>query len=555
MNEVLKIVLVVSGGLGAFLLGMKHLSEGLQAVSGSGLRKFMSLATTHRLAGVLTGCISTIIVQSSSIITVMAVGFVSSGLLDLTQAINVIIGSNIGTTATAWLIAVVPDVCILGLGIVVIGMIFYFFCSGETIHNVGLAFLGLGLIFMGLFWMNQGVAPIKTHPASRELFASLDAATVPGLLKCFVVSLVFTAVVQSSAATTAIAMTLATQGIITFETAAATVFGMNIGTTATAWLAALGSSTEAKRTALAHTLFNLGGTVIIMPIFIPVVLPLTKSVFPNWMHSPAAPMAAIHTAFNIFTTVLFLPFVRQFAALVIKLTPVKSKQDDGVRPRLVFLNEHVRLSPQIACSQAFGEVCYMAKVNSDMLNVVRDVVSGTADAKAAEKVAESEESLDGIQNDIVEFLGRIMITRTNAVTAEQSRALLKISDELESISDEWRAIVKAVERAKDDSFGGENDATAVILDIHDRVSAFSDAVGASLFRGNDEMGRHPVKDAEYSWSDINERIRSARRNTLLSAGSGEGSALRALARLDILNAYERVSELYLNISDVLSSKK
>ena len=150
MKEMLLVILTVAGGLGTFLLGMKHLSEGLQAVSGRGLRRFMALATTHRLAGVATGCISTIIVQSSSIITVIAVGFVSSGILDLTQAINVIIGSNIGTTTTAWLIAFVPDVGLLGLSVVAIGAIFYFFINRETAHNLGLALMGLGFVFMGL---------------------------------------------------------------------------------------------------------------------------------------------------------------------------------------------------------------------------------------------------------------------------------------------------------------------------------------------------------------------------------------------------------------------
>src|SRR5574344_1623797 len=215
MKDILLVLLMVAGGLGTFLLGMKHLSEGWQAVSGNGLRRFMALATTHRLAGVATGVISTVIVQSSSIITVMVVGFVSSGLLNLPQAINVIIGSNIGTTTTAWLIAYVPDVGVLGLSIIALGMVLYFFCSKEALHNLGLALMGLGFIFMGLYWMNKGVEPIKNYP-----------------------------------------------GIVSLDSAAAPVFGMNIGTTMTAWLAAIGSTTEARRAALAHTLFNVVGTIV-----------------------------------------------------------------------------------------------------------------------------------------------------------------------------------------------------------------------------------------------------------------------------------------------------
>jgi len=191
----LTILVIVGGGLGTFLLGMKHLSEGLQAVSGSGLRRFMSVATTHRLAGVGTGVLSTMIVQSSSIITVMVVGFVSSGLMNLSQAINVIIGSNIGTTATAWLIAFAPDVKMLGLCVVLVGAALYFFQGRERLHDIGLALMGLGCIFMGLYWMKEGMEPVRSMPAVVEAFKSLDATTAWGLVKCVLVSLVFTAVV------------------------------------------------------------------------------------------------------------------------------------------------------------------------------------------------------------------------------------------------------------------------------------------------------------------------------------------------------------------------
>ena len=295
---------------------MKYLSEGLQSIGGGGHKRFMSAMTTNRIAGMVTGVVSTVIVQSSSIIAVMAVGFVSSGLMDLTQAINVIIGSNIGTTATAWLIAYAPNVQQMGLTAVTLGALLYFGFRREGIHNCGLALLGLGLVFIGLSCMNEAIAPLKKSEAALKLFATIDAATLGGLLHCFAVSLVFTAIVQSSAATTAIVMTLANQGVITFEAVAATVFGMNIGTTITAWLAAASGSTEARRTAMAHTLFNVAGTVILMPLFIPVVLPAVKAFFPDRATAPAAPMAAVHTGFNIVTTLCFLPFTAPFAAVV-----------------------------------------------------------------------------------------------------------------------------------------------------------------------------------------------------------------------------------------------
>jgi phosphate:Na+ symporter len=550
MKEMLLVILTVAGGLGTFLLGMKHLSEGLQAVSGRGLRRFMALATTHRLAGVATGCISTIIVQSSSIITVIAVGFVSSGLLDLTQAINVIIGSNIGTTTTAWLIAFVPDVGLLGLSVVAIGAIFYFFINRETAHNLGLALMGLGFVFMGLYWMNKGVAPIKENEAIRAAFASLDAGTVMGLAKCFIVSLLFTAVVQSSAATTAIAMTLSIQGIISFETAAATVFGMNIGTTVTAWLAAFGSTTEAKRTAIAHTLFNVAGTVILMPLFIPVMLPVTKEIFPDWSAKPAAPMAAIHTGFNIVTTLIFLPFVNQFARFVTWLVPVKGKT--GEQTRLTYLNKRVKQSPQIACEQAAREVLFMANSNVEMMANVRGAFDGTGKEKDEEHIFRREDILDRIQQEVTEFLGRVMTSRLPEDVASQARSLLRITDELETISDEECTIIKALRRFRDGGGEFSGEALSVVLDIHSRAAAFAAAVNVSLEFCENDFGKKPVANADELSEDLRKRVREARQSALCAVGS---SPMRTLAQLDILNAYDRIRSCYLNIAQTLAGGK
>ena len=177
MKDILVLLATMGGGLGCFLLGMKHLSEGLQSVGGAGLKRFMSAMTTNRIAGLATGIVSTIIVQSSSIITVMTVGFVSSGLMDLTQAVNVIIGSNIGTTATAWLIAYAPDVRLMGFVAVTLGSILYFGFRREGVHNSGLALIGLGLVFVGLYCMNVAIAPLKKSEAALKLFATLDPTT------------------------------------------------------------------------------------------------------------------------------------------------------------------------------------------------------------------------------------------------------------------------------------------------------------------------------------------------------------------------------------------
>lgn len=560
MKEAISILIIVGGGLGTFLLGMKHLSEGLQAISGSKLRRFMSLATTHRLAGVGTGLISTVIVQSSSIITVMAVGFVSSGLLNLTQAINVIIGSNIGTTATAWIIAFAPDVKILGLFSAWLGAMLYFFMSRERLHDGGLALMGLGFIFMGLFWMKEGMEPIRSMPAIVEMFQSLDATSMGGLLKCVLVSFIFTAIVQSSAATTAIAMTLAQQGLLSFEAAAATVFGMNIGTTATAWIAAFNGSAPARQTALAHTLFNVAGTLIIIPFFVPVILPVTTSFFPHYAEAVvtngvpmypniAAPMAAIHTLFNLITTALILPFVKPFARMVARLIPAHPEET----PHLSALRLTSHISPVIACDQALLEVAFMKESDLELLAGVRKVLTGEADLKSEDHIAHREDMLDRVQHEVTEFLGRIMVKRVPADVADRARRLLRLTDEFESISDEAATILKVTRRLRK---GGQSFSTVslnVLLDIHDRIQAYAEIVSALV---KSPLPTFDLRATQSHAKDLHQLIRETRQAQLNRIGPNDpNSPIRVLIELDILNAYERICAYYLNIAETLSGNK
>ena len=560
MNEMLSVLVMVGGGLGTFLLGMKHLSEGLQAVSGSGLRKFMSIATTHRLAGVGTGIVSTTIVQSSSIITVMTVGFVSSGLMNLTQAINVIVGSNIGTTTTAWLIAFAPDVKVLGLFTVLVGSALYFFQNRERLHDLGLALMGLGFIFMGLYWMKEGMEPVRELPAVVEAFKSLDATSAWGLAKCVFVSLAFTAVVQSSAATTAIAMTLAQQGLLSFEAAAATVFGMNIGTTVTAWLAAFNGSAEARQTALAHTLFNVVGTIVIIPFFVPAILPLATSLFPNYAEAVvtggvttypnvAAPMAAVHTLFNLITTALFLPFVKQFANLVARLIRADARE----KPHLSALTAPTHLSPVIACDQALLEVQFMRDSDLRLIEATRKVLTGEADAKLEDFISHRENVLDNVQREITEFLGKVMVKRVPIAVAERARRLLRMTDELESVSDEAATILKVTRRLRKESQWFSPSSQELLLGVHDRVAAFAACVSGYL------KSPRPVFDLAAVQAEskaLHELVRTSRQRQLNRIGPDDPtSAIRVLVELDILNAYERVRAYYLNVAETLAGGK
>ena len=560
MKDILLVLVTVLGGLGVFLLGMKHLSEGLQAVAGRELRRFMALATTHRMAGVGTGVVSTILVQSSSIITVMLVGFVSSGLMSLHQAINVIIGANIGTTATVWIVAFAPDPQILGLVGLGLGGMLYFFFRGEGLHNLGLAVLGLGLVFLGMYFMSKGVMPIRQNPGIQEVFTRMGATTLGGVALVAFAAAVFTAVVQSSAATIAIGMTLAAQQLITYEMAISVLFGANIGTTMTAWIAAIGGTAAARRTALAHTLSNVIGSIVFLPFVLPVFVPMGKALFPAWnavtetakgqmLLGVMAPIAVTDTVFSVLRGAMFFPFVKAFASLVERIIPQREEE----KPHLSALKMGIRLSPVIACDQALLEIKFMKESNLDILCCARKVIAGESDETVENHIVHREDILDNVQREVTEFLGSIMTKRLPQDVAERARRLLRLTDELESVSDEAAQILKVVKRLRRQRQRISEVSAALLLQVFDRVFAFADRVTPWI------RSPRPAIDIDAVQSEsraIHEFIRECRRTQLGRIGPEDpDSPLRVLGELDIINACERVRAYYLNIAETLAGGK
>ena len=559
MKDLFIVLVTVAGGLGVFLLGMKHLSEGLQAVSGRGLRRFMGLATTHRMAGVGTGVLSTLIVQSSSIISVMLVGFVSSGMMTLQQAVNVIIGANIGTTGTVWIVAFAPSPEILGLVGLSLGGILYFFMRGDRLHDLGLAVLGLGLVFLGLYFMAKGVLPIRQNPDIQAAFTRMDATNLGGVALVALVAALFTAVIQSSAASIAIAMTLAAQQLITYEMAIAVLLGANVGTTMTAWLAAIGGSAEAKRTALAHTLSNVIGSLVFLPLALPLLVPMGKALFPNWnvvtetakgpmLLGIMAPIAVTDTVFSVLRGVLTFPFVKPFARLIEWIIPSK-----GEKPHLSTLKMGVRLSPVIACDQALVEVQFMRDSNLDLLSCVRKVLTGESDEADEQHILHREGILDNVQREVTEFLGQVMVKRLPADTAERARRLLRLTDELESVSDETATILKVTHRLRKNGQEFSDVSRAVLLKVHDRVAAFAEEVSPWV------KSPRPAIDLAHVQAEskeLHDFVRECRRMQLGRVGPDDpNSPMRVLVELDIINAYERVRAYYINIAETLAGGK
>ena len=565
MNLLVAILPPLIGGLGLFLLGMKHLSEGLQATAGGGLRKFMAKATSHRIVGVGSGIVSTMIVQSSSIITVMLVGFVSTALMTLPQAFAVLIGANIGTTATIWIIAYAPDPQLLGFIGLGLGGILYFFLRGERVHNLGLTAIGLGLVFLGLYIMSKGVSPIRENPDFAAVFTRLSADSFGGVFAVAAVAMLFTAVVQSSAATIAIAMALAAQGLIAYEVAIAVLFGANIGTTATGWIAAIGGTADARRTALSHTLSNILGTLALIWLF-PLFVKFGQALFPNWHVAETtivsgrevtafthmmAPIAVTDTLFAICRGLLFFPFVRPFCRLVERIVP----QPEDEKPHLSALRLGMHVSPVIACDQALLEVDFMKRSNLELLDCARKVISGaTLDDQGPERhIVHREDILDNVQKEVTEFLGSIMSKRLPRDVAERAQRLLRLTDELESVSDECATVLKVVKRLRGQGQQMSEQSVVLLLDVHDKVASFAADV-TPLIRSP----RTPfdLESLQKRSSDIHSYIRECRRLQLGRVGPEDpGSSIRVLGELDIINAYERIRAYYLNCAETLAGGK
>ena len=564
MATTCSILINTAGGLGIFLLGLNQLSEGLQAVAGKRLRKIVAACTSNRFAGIVTGAFVTGIVQSSSVVTVMVVGLVTAGVMTLRQAVNVVVGSNIGSTTTAWFVVLLPTK--LGdqsMIIIAVAALFYLFAKREKVRYTALASLGIGLVFFGLELMSKGLSPLRSDPGFIEWFHMFDASTLWGVLKCVLMGSLVTAVIQSSAASAAISISLAYNGVISFETAVALVFGMNIGTTITAWLAALTASTEARRAALAHTLFNCIGVVVLAPLFMIVIVPWLHHAFPAMMEGQStasgmvypkitAPIALVHTGFNVVNTFLFLPFLGLFTLLVRHLIP------DSViveQPHLAKLDP-VKLSPVIAVEQARQEVHRMASCALKSLNDFREILAGTRKEELERSIFEAEDMLDTVQHEVSDFLGKVMSAHLPLDVAYRARMLLRVADEYESVSDEVQALLKMILRMRSNGMTLSDEGRDEMLALHDMCSNFADKV-TEAFRLGKSLAPEVLANMHTQSHAISQRIKEVRAAQLqrLTDHDPNADPIKVVLLMDLLNVYRRLKEDCLNIGEAIIDER
>ena len=558
LEALTKLIFGLVGGLGIFLLGMKNMSDGMQAVAGNSLRRMIAAVTNNRLFAVVVGVLVTCVVQSSSITTVMVVGFVNSGVMSLAQAIGVIMGANIGTTITGWIL--VLKVGKYGLPLLGGSAFVFLFTRNERWRYLAMTIMGIGMVFFGLELMKDACSIIKKMPDFEAWFQTFNAGSYVGVLQCALVGCIMTTLVQSSSATLGITISLASQGIITYETAAALVLGENIGTTITAYLASLGATTVAKRAAYFHVIFNLMGVLWITAIFhwyiefiqwiiasdvSKVVMVDGQATYPG----TTAAIAATHSVFNIVNTLLFLPFAGYFERLLIWAVPSKDFKE---KPHLTDLDVHLVETPMLGIEQSRRELERMGSGCEKMLAWLEELVQqDDPDTELADRLKQREQVLDAIQVEIATFVTNLLSNNIPHSVADEARRQLRMANEYESISDYIANLDKLDRKLRRAGHRYSTSQQEDMVHLNQIVAEYLKTVNEALSTGNTNV----VTKTDALSKRIRDEVKTLRRKHLEELSGGKIEPAQSVAYLASLNAFFRVRDHATNVAEAISGEK
>ncbi|MBE6113762.1 MAG: Na/Pi cotransporter family protein [Erysipelotrichaceae bacterium] len=416
------------GGLALFLYGMQMMSDGLEDVAGNKMKAVLEKLTSNRFLGVLIGALITIAIQSSSATTVMVVGFVNSGLMTLNQAVWIIMGANIGTTLTSQLLAL--DIDVIAPFVAFIGVAIAVFVKKDKVRHMGKIMAGLGILFVGMDMMGNAVGPL----GQSEAFVSLMTRFSNPILG-ILAGAIFTAAIQSSAASIGILQTLATNGLIPFSSAVYVLFGQNIGTCITALLASIGTNRSAKQTTVIHFLFNTIGTIIFTLACL--VLPITNWVATITPTNPAAQIANMHSIFNLVTTVLLLPFGTHLASLAVKILPDEpTEQKDSLQ---ALQGEYRRSYTSLGSSfvhidMLHNEINKMIELAGNNIDMSFEALLNK-DANLIKQLDTLEDELNGMNAEVSRFVSKILTKDNSGESVESIKEYFAITGDAERIGD------------------------------------------------------------------------------------------------------------------------
>lgn len=569
-------IFTLLGAMGMFLYGMNLMSSGLQKAAGDRLRGFLSAMTSNPFKRVMTGVGITALIQSSSATTVMVVSFVNAGLLTLVQAIGVIMGANIGTTITAWMVSLLgfkADISILAVPLMLLG--FLFSNSKKNQHkNIGELIVGFSLLFLGLSFMKESVPDLKQTPEVLEFVRQWSGHGFWSVLIFLGVGTILTLILQSSSATMAITLIMLSMGWIPFPMACAMVLGENIGTTITANIAASVGNPAAKRAALSHTIFNVFGVIWALILFRPFLALVGRIIeflgFPN----PAAEgfavsdpdgadgtaalygLSMLHTLFNTINTIILVWFTGLIAKLVSKIIKEPEKKEEKAF-RLKYIEAGPLATPELATEQAFNEIIHFAQISRNGLGYARAAINETNADKFEElrgKLVKYEEISDRIEYEIATFLNAVSAEEISERTSLMVKAMYKIIGELESLGDSGESISRILSRRNIHNKAFDGSTIKKLNAMVDLVDNAYDVMILNLtlaFEGKLEE----ISNAYAAEDRINKLRDNLRDEEIESIESEHRNYQTSVYYMDIVSELETMGDFMINISQTLYKTK
>ncbi len=525
------------GGLGIFLFSIKYMGDALQKAAGDRLRSILDKYTTNPLMGILVGIVVTILIQSSSGTTVITVGLVSAGFMTLRQAIGVIMGANIGTTATAFIIGL--DVGTYALPIMAVGAFLIFFIRKTSIRNFGEVVFGFGGLFLGLEMMSDGMKPLRTLEAFTDMTLALSAHPLLGV----VAGTVFTLIVQSSSATVGILQGLYSEGLVDLHAALPILFGDNIGTTITAILAAIGASVAARRAAATHVLFNVLGAVV----FLLLLAPFTMYV--EWLSTllnlePKMEIAFAHGSFNVANTIIQLPLIGVWAYIVTKMIP---GEDVMIEYRPKHLDPRfIEQSPSVAIGQAKEEVIRTGELAVQGLEEAFEYVK-TGDKKHAETASQIEDAINSLDREITNYLVDISSKSISPIESNRHMLLMDSIRDIERIGDHFENIIELTDIQVLNRLSLTDEALEDLTKMFTLTIKTVDNAIQALNLNDKELAREAAEQEDL----IDKMERKYRKRHILRLNDGTCSAQAGIVFVDVISNLERIGDHAVNIAEAV----
>lgn len=533
-QEILGMIMQMCGGLGLFLFGMKLMGDGLELAAGNKLRNLVEKLTTNKYMGALVGLIVTAVIQSSSATTVMVVGFVNAGLMNLAQAVGVIMGANVGTTVTGIMIAF--KLSSIAPVAVFLGVVLMSFCKKNNQKHIGQIIAGFGILFMGMEMMSTAMEPLRTSEAFTSMMTSFRNPLL-GVL----VGMLFTAIIQSSSASVGVLQALGAAGALTLPSAIYIIYGQNIGTCVTALLSSVGTNKTARRTAIVHLMFNVFGAILF--IIITMALPFEDLVMRLAPNDPVVQISIVHVIFNLVTTAILLPLSNVLIKTACKVIPGEELEKQGMS--LTYLDSRILNTPPIAVAQVIKEVERMGEVATKNFQLAMDALLD-GNEKKIQQVEENEELINFLNRGITEYLVKINGLDIEDSDRDAIGALYHVINDWERVGDHAQNISELAQLVVAGKANLSYRAVSEIKEMRELVTRIlQESMAMFEGRSQDLSLGNEINNIE---EEIDERTRQLRDNHIERLNQGLCSATSGTVYMDLLTNLERIADHSTNVA-------